>query len=54
MSEGGNPATPNNVRPGNPTPAHGMGQGSPAPVRPYNPTPSKAMKVVTDGGRPGN
>ena len=37
-------ATPNNLRPTNPTPGHADGSGTPTPLRPDNPTPAHASK----------
>lgn len=45
-------ATPNNLRPTNPTPAHADGTGTPTSLRPNNPTPSHASK--TSNLRPTN
>ncbi|PFX34574.1 Sperm-associated antigen 17 [Stylophora pistillata] len=45
-------ATPNGIRPTNPTPAHAAGNGTPTPVRPTNPTPSQAF--TTANPRPSN
>ncbi|XP_078373230.1 sperm-associated antigen 17-like isoform X2 [Oculina patagonica] len=45
-------ATPNGMRPTNPTPAHATGNGTPTPVRPTNPTPSHASSSVIS--RPSN
>ncbi|KAJ7321773.1 Sperm-associated antigen 17 [Desmophyllum pertusum] len=45
-------ATPNSMRPTNPTPAHATGNGTPTPVRPTNPTPSQASTAVNP--RPSN
>ena len=45
-------ATPNSIRPTNPTPAHATGNGTPTPVRPTNPTPLQASTTVSP--RPSN
>jgi len=45
-------ATPNGMRPTNPTPAHATGDGTPTPVRPTNPTPSQTSTAVNP--RPSN
>ena len=45
-------ATPNSIRPTNPTPAHATGNGTPTPVRPTNPTPLQASTTVNP--RPSN
>lgn len=52
LSTGEPSATPNGMRPTNPTPAHATGNGTPTPVRPTNPTPSQASTAVNP--RPSN
>ena len=45
-------ATPNDMRPTNPTPGHASGNGTPTPLRPTNPTPLQAS--TADNPRPSN